>query len=127
MRVSLKAVAGVETVDVSLEKGLASVRLKPGNATTLKQLQGAITKNGFTMKASKAIVAGTVQVTTGKTQLKVLGSNDVLDLFPESQSSVTATSMQTKAVVAVGTIAEAQKGKVPDSLTYISLAEESRR
>ena len=30
MRVSLKAVPGVDTVDVSLEKGLAAVKMKPG-------------------------------------------------------------------------------------------------
>ena len=56
MRVSLKAVPGVDSVDVSLEKGLAVVKMKPGNTTTLKQLNEAIAKNGFTMKDSSAVV-----------------------------------------------------------------------
>jgi copper chaperone CopZ len=38
VRVSLKAVSGVEWVEVSLERGLATVKMKPGNTTTLKQL-----------------------------------------------------------------------------------------
>jgi len=126
VRVSLKAVAGVDSVEVSLEKGLASVRMRPGNAATLKQLQQAITKNGFTMKASKATVGGAVVVVNGKTQLKVSGSNDVLELVPELQGVVTASSMQGKSVIVTGTIPEAQKGKVPDTITYESLVEESR-
>ena len=127
MRVSLKSVAGVESVDVSLEKGLAAVKMKPGNTTTLKQLQDAITKNGFTMKQSKATVAGTILVANGKTQLKVSGSNDVLQLVPESQSGPNASSMQGKVVTVTGGIPEAAKGKSPDSLNYHSLMEEPNK
>ena len=96
MRVSLKSVSGVDSVDVSLAKGLASVKMKPGNTATLKQLQEAITKNGFTMKDSTATVAGTVVVTNGKTQLQVSGSNELLTLVPESQSSSDADSTERK-------------------------------
>ena len=106
MRVSLKSVSGVESVDVSLEKGLAAVKMKPGNTATLKQLQDAITKNGFTMKQSKATVAGTILVTNGKMQLKVSGSNDVLQLVPESESGPNASSMQGKVVTVTGSIPE---------------------
>ena len=127
MRVSLKSVAGVDSVDVSLEKGLAAVKMKPGNTATLKQLQGAITKNGFTMKESKATVAGTILVANGKTQLQVSGSNDVLQLVPESQSVPNASSMQGKSVVVAGIIPEAPKGKGPDSLIYHSLMEEPNK
>ena len=127
MRVSLKSVAGVESVEVSLEKGLAAVKMKPGNTATLKQLQDAITKNGFTMKQSKATVAGTILVANGKTQLKISGSNDVLQLVPESQSVPEASSMQGKAVTVTGTIPEAPKGKSPDSLNYHSLMEDPNK
>ena len=127
MRVSLKSVAGVDSVDVSLEKGLAAVKMKPGNTATLKQLQGAITKNGFTMKESKATVAGTILVTNGKTQLQVSGSSDVLELVPESQNVLNASSMQGKSVVVAGTIPEAPKGRAPDSLIYHSLMEEPNK
>ena len=127
MRVSLKSVAGVESVEVSLEKGLAAVKMKPGNTATLKQLQGAITKNGFTMKESKATVAGTILVADGVTQFKVSGSNDVLQLVPESQNVPNASSMLGKSVVVTGTIPEAPKGKSPDSLNYHSLIEEQKK
>ena len=124
MRVSLKSVSGVDSVDVSLEKGLATVKMKPGNTATLKELQNAIAKNGFTMKDSPATIAGTIVATNGKTQLQVSGSNELVMLIPESQSSGDATSLNGKSVFAEGTIPEAAKGKVPDSIRYRSIKEE---
>ena len=123
MRVSLKAVPGVDTVDVSLEKGLATVKMKPGNMTTLKQLNEAIARNGFTMKGSTAIVAGTVVTTNGKTAVQVSGSNDVLHLVPESSSVVDGASFTGKSIVVEGMIPETSKGKVPDTIHYRSITE----
>jgi len=119
----LKAVFGVDTVDVNLEKGLATVNMKPGNMTTLKQLNEAIAKNGFTMKDSTAIVAGTVVTTNGKTALQVSGSNDVLNLVPESSSAVDPASLTGKSILVDGVISEASKGKVPDTIHYRSITE----
>jgi len=124
VRVSLKSVSGVDSVDVSLEKGLAVVKMKPGNTATLKQLNEAITKNGFTMKDSMASVVGTVANTDGKVTLRVSGSNDVLQLVPQSGAPPTATSMVGKTVVVEGTIPEGVKGKTPDSVRYQSMTEE---
>jgi hypothetical protein len=117
-------VSGVDSVDVSLEKGLAVVKLKPGNTATLKQLNEAIAKNGFTMKDSMATVAGTVTSTDGNAMLRVSGSNDMLQLVPESASAPNATSMVGKTVLVEGTIPEAGKGKAPGSLRYQSITEE---
>ena len=121
MRVSLKAVPGVDSVDVNLEKGLAVVKLKPGNMATLKQLNEAIGKNGFTMKDSTATVAGTVTSTDGNAMLRVSGSNDILQLVSQSASAPNATSMIGKTVLVEGTIPE---GKAPVSLRYQSITEE---
>jgi len=114
----------VDAVDVSLEKGLATVKMKPGNMTTLKQLNQAIAKNGFTMKDSSVIVAGTVVTTNGKTAIQVSGSNDVLNLVPESSSAVDAASFAGKSILVEGMIPEASKGKVPDTIHYRSITEE---
>jgi hypothetical protein len=117
----------VDSVDVSLAKGLASVSMKPGNTATLKQLQEAISKNGFTMKDSPATVSGTVVVTNDKTQLQVSGSNEVLALVAESQSSSDVTPVSGKSVLVEGTIPEATKGKVPDTIRYHSIKEEQQK
>ena len=127
MRVSLKSVSGVDSVDVSLAKGLAAVKMKPGNTATLKQLQNAITKNGFTMKDSTATVTGTIVVANGKSQLQISGSNELLTLVPQSQASVDATSLSGKSVLVEGVVPEAAKGKTPDSIHYRSIKEESQK
>jgi Heavy-metal-associated domain len=124
VRVSLKAVPGVDSVDVNLEKGLAVVKLKLGNMATLKQLNEAIAKNGFTMKDSTATVAGTVTSTDGDAMLRVSGSNDMLRLVPQSASAPNATLMIGKTVLVEGTIPEAGKDKAPVSLRYQSITEE---
>jgi copper chaperone CopZ len=127
VRVSLKSVAGVDSVDISLEKGLAVVKMKPGNTATLKQLNEAITKNGFSMKDSTATVAGTVIETAGSVMLKVSGSNDLLKLIPQFTSATNAVSMVGKTVLVEGTVPEAGKGKAPDSLRYQSITEENSK
>ena len=124
MRVSLKSVSGVDSVDVSLQKGLAVVKMKPGNVTTLKQLNEAITKNGFTMKDSTATVIGTVASSGDNETLRVSGSNDVLQLVPQS-GAPNVTSRVGKTVVVEGTIPEGAKGKTPDTIRYLSMTEES--
>jgi len=126
VRVSLKSISGVDSVDVSLAKGLAVVKMKSGNATTLKQLNDAITNNGFTMKDSTATVAGTVVNNDGKLTLRVSGSNDMLELSPQSDSAPKVTSLVGKAVVIGGTIPEGTKGKTPDSIRYQSMTEEKQ-
>jgi hypothetical protein len=124
VRVSLKAVTGVDTVNVSLEKGLATVTLKPGNATTLKQLQNAIAKNGFTMKQSEVSVIGKLLNDGGKLQLQVSVSNDVLQLVPTTQGREDPASMVGKTVKVIGEIPEMPKGKLPDTLRYKSIEEQ---
>ena len=123
MRVSLRSVSGVDAVDVSLEKGLANVKMKPGNTATFKQLQEAITKNGFTMKPSNVIVAGKIIMVNGQPQLQVSGSNDVLSLNAGTTQAEVNT-LADKSVLVEGTLNEAAKGKAPDSIRYRSITEE---
>jgi copper chaperone CopZ len=127
VRVSLKAVPGVDSVDVNLEKGLAAVKMKPANATTLKQLNDAISKNGFTMKDSSATIAGTIVSTNGKMRLRVSGSDELLQLVPQASSGPAVDSMSGKPVVVRGAIPEPGKGKAPDTIRYQSIAEDNSK
>jgi len=110
-------------VNVSLEKGLASVTLKPGNTATLKQLGDAIAKNGFTMKQSQAALSGQLMQVSGKWRLQVSGSNEMLDLAPAANASDIPASLAGKTVDVAGTIPEAPKGKIPDSMQYQTVTE----
>jgi hypothetical protein len=123
VRVSVMSVNGVLSVEVSLDKGLATVKLKPGNTVTLKQLQEAIAKNGFTMKQSRVTAAGKL-VLDGGTKFQISGSNDVLNLVPESSSFPAPSAKNPATLILEGTIPEAAKGKTPDTVRYRSLSEE---
>src|SRR5262245_42171741 len=78
VRVALMKFQGVESADVSLNKGLATVKLKPGNAVRPSEFWEAIRKNGNTPKVTRVTVRG--EVLADGTQLKVGGSNEVFQL-----------------------------------------------
>jgi hypothetical protein len=61
VRVALMKFPGVETAEVSLNKGLATVKLKPGNTIRPGDFWGAIRKNGNTPKITHVTVRGEVQ------------------------------------------------------------------
>jgi copper chaperone CopZ len=124
VRVSLKSVSGVDAVDVSLEKGLANVKMKPRNTATFKQLQDAITKNGFTMKPSHVSFVGKIVMMNGQPQLQVSGSNDLVNLIPDVPQTANVNPMTNKLVLVEGTLNEAAKGKVPDTIRFRSITEE---
>lgn len=58
--VAVQKLEGVETVDVSLNEGLALIRFKPGNDVTVDQVREVIRRNGFTPKTAEVRVTGRV-------------------------------------------------------------------
>jgi hypothetical protein len=98
--------------------------MKPGNTATFKQLQDAITKNGFTMKPSNVSVVGKIVMMNGQPQLQVSGSNDLVNLIPDAPQTANVNAMTNKLVLVEGTLNEAAKGKVPDTIRFRSITEE---
>jgi copper chaperone CopZ len=86
--VALKKVPGVESVEVSLNKGLATVKLKPGNAVTVPQLWELIHKNGYTPKTTVVSARGELENANGRLQLKVAGTQDALALVADPKNPV---------------------------------------
>jgi hypothetical protein len=83
VRGAFKKLSGVESADVSLNKGVAAVKLKPGNALTVEQFWEAVRRNGFTPKGTNAVVRGEALQSGGRLQLKVTGPNRTYDLVPD--------------------------------------------
>ena|SRR5437763_187951 len=121
----MKNVNGVESVDVSLNKGLATMTLKPGNTVTMKQLRDAIGKNGFTTKQSRVTVDGTVSLDGNNARLKVTGSGEIYQLKFSDAKEIEAHNG--RVVTVEGTIPEASKGKPADTIIVSSVTERTGR
>ena len=61
----MKKLDGVESVDVSLEKASADVRLKPGNRITLPQLRKLIRQAGYPTKDARVEAQGMITERNG--------------------------------------------------------------
>ena len=120
VRVALTSVNGVDKVDVSLNQGLATVDLKPGNNVTMKQLQAAITKNGFVTKQSTVVVWGTLRSDSGKLGLEVANTGEMYELVPETSPAGNDSrhALVGKLVMVTGTIPEIPANKVATVIHY---------
>jgi copper chaperone CopZ len=94
--VALKKVAGVESVEVSLNKGLATVNLKPGNTVSVPQLWELIHKNGYTPKVTTFSVRGELANGNGGLQLKVVGTKDVLLLVADPKNATAYSEVRNR-------------------------------
>ena len=86
MSVAIKKLDGVESVDVSLEKATADIRLKPGNAITLPQLRRIIRQSGYPTKDAHVEAHGTIVEQNGKPTLD-LQNGSFLELAANPLSS----------------------------------------
>ncbi len=112
VRGALKKIPGVESVEVSLNKGLAVVKLKPGNTAKLEEFWETVRKNGFTPKETSVLVRGDVQ--DGK--LRVAGTNQMFDLAPEPKSPQALEEIKSqmgKTVIVQGTFTPGKDVKSP--------------
>ena len=102
VRVALMKFPGVESADVSLNKGLATVKLKPANTIRPRELWEAIRKNGNTPKITRATVRG--EILENGMQLKVTGSNEVFDLKANSAVGQQLKASAGKTITLEGTL-----------------------
>lgn len=94
--VALKKVPGVESVEVSLNKGLATVKLKPGNTVAVPQFWQLLHDKGYTPKATAVSVRGELAQAQGHLRLKVTGTKDTLMLAPDPKSPGAYTEASSK-------------------------------
>jgi copper chaperone CopZ len=75
VRVAVQKIDGVESVDVSLEKGSADIRLKPGNRVTMTQLRQVIRKNGYPTKEAQIEARGRIVDRNGEQLFDLLNGS----------------------------------------------------
>lgn len=122
IHVSMKGIKGVDKVNVDLNTGLVAISLDPGNTANMHQFEEAVEKNGFTHKDATIIVRGKLTGTAGAPILEVAGTADHYALTPSAQPADIATLMG-KMVEVSGLLPQAAKGKLPDALSYKTIAE----
>src|SRR5882724_1533605 len=110
VRGALRKFPGVESVEVSLNKGLATVKLKPGNSVKPKELWEAVRKNGFTPKETNVVAVGEF-VSAGK-QLKVNGTNEVFEVNGDAKVLDEATRAIGKTATVEGILLPGKDVKV---------------
>ena len=116
VNVALKKVAGVESVDVSLNKGLAAIKLKPGNTVSVPQLWQLIHEKGYTPKATTVSVRGDLANIQGRLQLKVSGTNETVALVSDSKNASVYGEAQKKlgqTVIVQGVMVPAKDLRAP--------------
>jgi copper chaperone CopZ len=119
VRVAIMKFPGVESVDVSLNKGLATVKLKPGNSIRPGEFWDAIRRNGNTPKATHVIVRG--EVLAGGAQLNVTGSGEKFELKPGPQADQQLKAAAGKTVTIEGTLAPGKDVKATVPLVVASI------
>ena len=122
IHVSMKGIQGVSSVEVDLNTGLVSIKLGPGSNASMRQFNEAVEKNGFTHKDANIIAKGRITGTPAAPFFEVAGTQDRFALSP----AATPTNFDIligKTVTVTGTLPQAAKGKLSDTLRYTTFAE----
>ena len=125
MRVAIRKIDGVESVEVSLERGQASIGLRPGNRVTLAQLRQLVKNSGFNSREAAVTVIGELRQDASGPSLAVTGTDVVLALLPDNARPAVYAGVRERLaagsrppVALDGVVAEPLRGKdVRDRLT----------
>jgi copper chaperone CopZ len=105
VRVAVQKVEGVESVELSLERAQADIRLRAGNRVTLDRFRQIVKGNGFEPKEAAVTAIGTVRDSGGKLVFEVTGAGSVL-----------IVSLDKTPAGVVGTLKRAVEAKTPTAL-----------
>jgi copper chaperone CopZ len=122
IRVSMKGIEGVNTVDVNLNTGLVTIKLNLGNRATMRQFNEAVEKNGFTHKDADIVAKGKLTGTASAPVLQVEGAGDQFAVTPATVG-VDIASLLGKTVRIEGVLPQAPKGKISSTLRYKTITE----
>jgi copper chaperone CopZ len=117
VRIGVQKVAGIESVELSLERAEADIKLTDGNRVGLDQFRRVVKANGFEPKQARVTVRGTVQETAGRLVLEVSGPGTSLVISPDKsapepykQLKIAWESKSTSTFEVVGTVDQGAGG-----------------
>ena len=102
IRVAVQKMEGVDSVQISLERAQADVRLRPENRVVLDDFRRIVKANGFEPREAVVTVVGSAREAQGKLQLDVAGTAQSLVVSAKSDAGA---HQQLKAAGAPGATA----------------------
>jgi copper chaperone CopZ len=78
LRVQIQKIDGVESVELSLQRAAADIRLKPDNRVALDQFRQVVKGNGFAAREARVTAIGRVRAVGGKLAFEVSGVGGAL-------------------------------------------------
>lgn len=87
MRVALEKVDGIESVRVTLKRGVAHITLEQGNTVTLAGLRRIVKDAGYQSRDAVVTVRGTVRARENRLMLEVSGTSELFDLVADRGES----------------------------------------
>jgi len=124
VKVAVQKVDGVESVQLSLERAEADIRLKPENRVSLDQFRRIVKGNGFEPREAKVSVVGSVRNAGGKLTFEVPGTSAPVVIATEGSAPAVYKQLESSAAGGVpveitGTVARLPDGR--DSLKAVSV------
>jgi copper chaperone CopZ len=88
VRVALEKVDGVQSVSVTLKRGVAHLVLKKANTVRLTDLRRIVKEAGYTSREATVTVVGTVRTVGAQLTLAVEGTTELLELGVDAGRSL---------------------------------------
>jgi copper chaperone CopZ len=86
VRVALSKVDGVASVEVTLKRGVAVIRLTEGNAVKLSELRRIVKDAGYTSQEAAVTAIGRIAARNGATHLSVEKTQEVFHLEAHAEA-----------------------------------------
>jgi copper chaperone CopZ len=93
VNVALTKLAGVDSVEVSLTRALATVKLKPGNSVSLAQMVRLVREKGYTIPAASIVASGLPAKSAGRWVLNIPTSGERIELAEDPQNPAPYASL----------------------------------
>src|SRR6185436_6239039 len=87
VNVASMKIDGVASVDVSLNRALATIQLKPGNGVGLAKLAHAIREKGYTVPAAEVLVRGMLVRVQNRWLLRIPTSGESLEVAEDPNTA----------------------------------------
>jgi hypothetical protein len=120
--VAIKKLPGVESADVSLNKGLVTIKLASGNTVRVEQIRKAILNDAFKPRDAWVQVIGELFSQSGKLEFKVTGTGETFAVLPAT--GVSLPKEAGRALLVEGVIAAPPKSTAGGTLRIMSYSQQ---